>query len=125
MEQPTRELIKDLIKELNSENLQSQEKQVEEIPDIDKELPVELISPLHHLLLQARALDYGYRNFYYSLSDYELSLFETPIGTFTDFVKQVFDAVHGDLPNESEYNLMREAIIQDKAKIDQDLKWEE
>ena len=50
MEQPTRELIKDLIRELNSENLQSQEKLIEEMPDIDKELFVELIYSLYYLL---------------------------------------------------------------------------
>ncbi len=124
MEQPTRELIKDLIRELNSENLQSQEKLIEEMPDIDLVLPVELISPLYHLLLQARALDYGYRKLYDSVSDKALDVYSTPIGTFTDLVNQVFNAVHGEEPSESEFNLMREAIIQDEVNNDQDVKWE-
>ena len=93
MENKTRELLEELVREFNTEKLQVNEATVQDEPDINEKLPAVLIAPLYNLLLQARAMDDGYRQFYLSLKQEEVDLedYSMPLDFYTDFVKLVFD----------------------------------
>lgn len=118
MKQKAKEILQDLIRELSSENSLGQVEQLSGASEMDKVLPVELIAPLHHLLLQTRALDFGYHTFYDSLNkdDYELEVSEMPLGSFSVFVEYVFESVFGRLPNQRELTVMQTTIMNEEQK---------
>ena len=121
METKTRELLEELVRELNTEKLQVNEATVQDEPDINEKLPAVLIAPLYNLLLQARAMDDGYRQFYLSLKQEEVDLedYSMPLDFYTDFVKLVFEAVHGREPEHEEFVAIQTTIL-DEEKYD---KW--
>ena len=121
MENKTRELLEELVREFNTEKLQVKEATVQDEPDINEKLPAVLIAPLYNLLLQARAMDDGYRQFYLSLKQEEVDLedYSMPLDFYTDFVKLVFEAVHGRGPEHEEFVAIQTTIL-DEEKYD---KW--